>query len=129
MTNLMVKKMSSVKRAMPLQLLLAFFLLLILCACDRGDFQYSELTDSSESQSGIVMETDEDKSEATKDEAESEFIVTESEKPETDEPDTATDNEDDTVGSTEKESETVSTEIEEATTADPEIELPKVDFD
>jgi hypothetical protein len=121
--------MSSVKRAMPLQLLLAFCLLLILCACDRGDSQYSELTDSSESQSGIVMETDEDKGEATKDEAESEFIVTESEKPETDEPDTATDNEDDTVGSTEKESETVSTEIEEATTADPEIELPKVDFD
>jgi hypothetical protein len=75
------------------------------------------------------METDEDKSEVTKDEAESEFIVTESEKPETDELDTAMDNEDDTVGTTEKDSETDSTEIEEATTADPEIELPKVEFD
>ncbi len=129
MTNLMVRQMSSIKRATPLRLLLAVCLLLILCACDRGDLQYAETTDSSESQSGVVMETDEYKSEETVNEAESELIVTGSENPETDEPDTATDTGDETVGSNEKESETVSAENEEATTADPEIELPKVEFD
>lgn len=129
MTSLMVRKMFSIKRVTPLLLLSALGLLLILCACDRGDLPYAESADSSESQSEIVMETDEDKSEISSDEDESALVGTESEKPQTDESDIATDDQDETVGATEKESEMISTEIEEATTANPEIELPKVDFD